>query len=611
MRIRWRFALLGLVLSAAASPSFADDLDELRKLRDTTISLVNALVEQGVLTRAKADAIIAQAEQAGAKTPANGAPAAGAANAPAAVAAAAPNSGAASAGASNAASAPAAVGSTTVAAAAAKPAAAASANPGVASSSVAGAGAAPSGAAAAEPGVVRVPYIPESVKQDITNDVKQDVLAQAKTERWGDPGAFPDWLRHFTWYGDMRVRFEADRFPTDNEPNAPVEVLQAYGVNIDNSTEANNRLFIRARFGFDATVGDTVTVGMRLASGGVGDGSNPGSDNQTLGNYETRSSVGFDRAYLAYHPTSWFTLSGGRVGNPYFRPTTLVWAGDVSLEGVVVAFQPQLTSDLTWFTTAGALPILQVDPVPTNSASSKWLYAYQTGFDLKFAEASSFKLAAALYDYRNIEGTPNPTIFSTAYSNSAAEFRQTGNTVFDIDGKLNTQDGTTNYLFGLASKFHVANLSTQLDLDFIGPVHFILDGDWVDNLGFNEAEIEQRTGLQVNKDTKGWQTRFAVGYPTMQQKNAWQAYIGYRYVQGDATLDAFTDQDFHLGGTDAKGYYLGAEYAFEKNTYINLRWFSAKQISGVELALPPGATDVPSQLPLAIDVLQLDVQTSF
>jgi hypothetical protein len=595
MRTRWRFALLGLVLSAAASPSFADDLDELRKLRDTTISLVNALVEQGVLTRAKADAIIAQAEQAGAKTPANGAPAAAVAGAP--------NSGAAPVGTPNAA--PTAAGTTV---AAAKPAPAAGATPGVASGSVA-----PSTAAAApvEPGVVRVPYIPESVKADITNDVKQDVLAQAKTERWGDPGAFPDWLKHFTWYGDMRVRFQADRFPTDNVPNAPVQILQAYGVNIDNSTEANNRLFIRARFGFDATVGDTVTVGMRLASGGVGDGSNPGSDNQTLGNYETRSSVGFDRAYLAYHPTSWFTLSGGRVGNPYFKPTTLVWAGDVSLEGVVVAFQPKLTSNLTWFTTAGVLPILQVNPVPTNSASSKWLYAYQSGFDLKFAEASSFKLAAALYDYRNIEGTPNPTIFSTAYSNSAAEFRQTGNTVFDIDGKLNTQDGTTNYLFGLASKFHVANLSTQLDLGFIGPVHFIVDGDWVDNLGFNEAEIERRTGLQVNKDTKGWQTRFAVGYPTMQQKYAWQAYIGYRYVQGDATLDAFTDQDFHLGGTDAKGYYLGAEYAFEKNTYLNLRWFSAKQISGVELALPPGATDVPSQLPLAIDVLQLDVQTSF
>ena len=58
MSIRWRFALLTLLLSAAASPSFADEIDELRQLRDSTISLVNALVEQGVLTRAKADAIM-------------------------------------------------------------------------------------------------------------------------------------------------------------------------------------------------------------------------------------------------------------------------------------------------------------------------------------------------------------------------------------------------------------------------------------------------------------------------------------------------------------------------------------------------------------------------
>jgi hypothetical protein len=67
---------------------------------------------------------------------------------------------------------------------------------------------------------------------------------------------------------------------------------------------------VRARFGFDASVGDTVTVGMRLATGGVGAGSNPGSENQTLGNYETRSTVGFDRAYIAYHPESLADLVG-------------------------------------------------------------------------------------------------------------------------------------------------------------------------------------------------------------------------------------------------------------------------------------------------------------
>jgi len=99
-----------------------------------------------------------------------------------------------------------------------------------------------------------------------------------------------------------------------------------------------------------------------------------------------------------------------------------------------------------------------------------------------------------------------------------------------------------------------------------------------------------------------------VGYPTMQQKHAWQTYVGYRWVQRDATVDAFTDQDFHLGGTDAQGYFVGARYSFAKSTFVNLRWFSARQISGVELA---GADSFLSGLPLAINVAQLDVMSSF
>src|SRR5271155_5151954 len=147
MRIRLPFSALGLLFSAAACPCFADEAEELRQLRDTTIALVNALVEQGVLTREKADAIIAQARQAGSK-------AAGAAPATA------------------------------------DPAPTVPPTPPLA------------------PGTVRVPYVPESVKQEITAQVKQEVLAQAKTERWGEPGAFPDWLSRINWSGDLRVREE-------------------------------------------------------------------------------------------------------------------------------------------------------------------------------------------------------------------------------------------------------------------------------------------------------------------------------------------------------------------------------------------------------------------
>ena len=175
MRTFRRYLVASLILMGSALPAFADDLDEVRKLRDTTINLVNALVDEGVLTRAKADEIIAQAQRAGASG---------------------------------------AVGSTVA------PVTAPSPPP-------------PPG-----PGVVQIPYVPDTVKQEIRDEVQRDVLSQAKTERWGDPGAYPDWLNHFTWHGDFRLREEFDRFPPDNTPNPPVPELQAFGVNTDDSTAA-------------------------------------------------------------------------------------------------------------------------------------------------------------------------------------------------------------------------------------------------------------------------------------------------------------------------------------------------------------------------------------
>jgi hypothetical protein len=560
-----RFALL-LLLSAIGVNAYADDVEELRRLRDTTISLVNLLVQQGVLTREKADALIAQAEQAGS-------------------ASAHPSANNAANG-SNA---------NTSATGSAAPGTAAQAAPAPT----------PAPGPTPPPGTVRVPYVPESVKQQITEEVKRDVLAQAKTERWGVPDAYPEWIRHIIWSGDMRFRTELDRYPTANGlPNAPIQELQAFGVNLQNSSEPNTRLRIRARFGMEAFLGDTVTSGIRLASGGVGIGTSPASESQTLGNYAARSSVGFDRAFIAYHPGSWFTIMGGRVGNPFFRASTLVWSDDLSLEGVFSQISLHPGAHWGLQTVVGAFPILQNDPTPLSSAPSKWLYGYQEQFSLHPTPNVGWTLAAAYYDYRNIEAIPNPSPYTTEFSATAAPYRQTGNTVFDVNGQLNTLNGTQNYLWGLASKFHELNIASSFDVAFTGRMHLRWDADWVLNLGYNREEILRRTGYLVDKQNYGWQTRLTFGDPLL-VKHAWQVWIAYRYAQRDATVDAFTDGDFHFYGTDNRGYMFGATYGLERNTGLLLRWMSARQITGVELA---GATGT---LPLAIDILQLDAVAAF
>ena len=61
-------------------------------------------------------------------------------------------------------------------------------------------------------------------------------------------------------------------------------------------------------------------------------------------------------------------------------------------------------------------------------------------------------------------------------------------------------------------------------------------------------------------------------------------------------LDAFADSDFHLGGTNAKGWTLGGGYTFGKNTSIGARWLSSDSITGI---------------PFSNDVVQIDLVTKF
>lgn len=524
-------ALLAAILlsSPYTRMARADDAEDLNVLRETTSSLLDLMVEQGLLTRQKADALVREAQKRAAAR-----------------------------------------------AKAAPPAATAKKS------------------APVEDDVMRVPLIPEIVQRDMEEKIKQQVLAQAKTERWGDPGALPAWLDRITWEGDLRLRYQLDRFPDDTVPNAPPAVFALNGQPIENTSETRNRLRVRFRFGMQAAISDKTTVGLRLASGTPGQGGEI-AGNQTLGVYNSRFVVGIDRAFLQYKPNETWAFLGGRIANPFYTSSNLVWHDSISLDGLVAKYT-RSAERTGAFATAGIFPIQDVAPSPTNSANSKWMLGYQAGLLARLSPVNQLTVGLGYYDFHNMEGIPNPTLVSTEFDSTAPQFRQKGNSVFDINAIKNLGNPNPSYLWGLASKFQVLNLAASLDLGAFDPIHVIIDADYVKNLGFDRQEILSRTGLDIAPRTTGYQARLTVGHPRLRNAGQWQTYIGYRYLQRDATLDSFTDSEFHLGGTDARGYTLGGVVAFDKNTQIGLRWMSSKQIDG---------------LPLAIDILQADVTTSF
>ena len=432
--------------------------------------------------------------------------------------------------------------------------------------------------------VVRVPYIPETVKNEIQDNIKQQVLAQAKTERWGEPDAYPSWLHRFTWYGDIRLRYQRNIFPAGNTPLA---TLQAYGPTslVTDSSVDQNLTRVRARLGAKIQVSDNVVANVRFATGNL---TTPVSTNQTegmSGNYQTL----LDLAYLQATPYSWLRLTGGRFENPFFH-TDLVWAPDLKFDGFAGHAEYWPTHHLKGFVTVGLFPLQFVNPSDLVQAKDKWLYGLQGGLDWYFADESKATLAAALYDYRHVEGVPNPAIGSHVYDATAPQFRQKGNSVMFI----NYPGDPT--LYGLASKFRELNLTGRIDIGAFDPVHVVLTGDYVRNVGFSRSDILARTGQDIAPQVNGYMGKIAVGIPKIEYPGDWQTYVAYKYLERDAVLDAFADPDFHLGGTDAKGYILGGSYGVARNTWLNLKWLSADQISGP---------------PLSIDVLQLDLNSRF
>ena len=181
--------------------------------------------------------------------------------------------------------------------------------------------------------------------------------------------------------------------------------------------------------------------------------------------------------------------------------------------------------------------------------------------------------------------------------------RQKGNTLF----RLNAIDDTaTNW--GLASEFRELNLTAQLNVAQFDPMHVIVTADLVKNLSFDRAAMAARSGRTITDGKAlGYMGRVQVGSPQVARRGDWNVHFSYRYLGSDAVVDAFTNSDFGLGGTNSKGFILGGNYGVARNTWLSARWLSSDLID----SMVPANTTTRLNTKYSVDVLQLDLNTRF
>jgi len=483
-------------------------------------------------------------------------------------------------------------------------------------------------AAQAPAASVRVPYIPQVVRNQLRDEVKQEVLREAREQNWAAPNEVPEWTKRFHLNGDFRLRYEWNLFDSRNSnafPNfaalnagAPFDLNNAAGTPppILDTTQDRQRMRIRARLGVNVDVADGLVAGIRLATGNT---TNPVTTNQTLGTTLNKQNFLLDRAFLDYHPADWIEVWAGRFANPWMS-TELVWDDDINFDGVAARFRANVTDNFSLFTTGGAFPIENTafnfpdNTVQKASSHDKWLFAGQVGLGWQPARNLDFKLAAAYYVFQNLGGMlSNPCVANTSADpcntdNTRPGFQQTGNTLFAIRNLVsNVTNPPLFQYYGLASRFRDLDITTRLDYG-MGSIHAVLEGDVVKNLAYSRSRIlasNPVNNIGPNAGTTpgvfdggslGYQAKLTVGYPEIHERWQWNTSFGYRHLDSDATPDAFTDSDFHLGGTNAKGYVVGGSLGIAHNVDLTAKWLSASEVTS---------------LPYTVDVVQVDLNARF
>lgn len=223
-----------------------------------------------------------------------------------------------------------------------------------------------------------IPYIPQTVRDQIRQQIETEMASRAETEGWAKPGEVAEWTKRIRLYGDIRVRGEGNFFDKNNDPDIPnfngINTGSPFNTNraiagsapppFLNTTENRERPRIRARLGLDAHLTDWITAQIRLASG---NDTNPVSTNQTLGGGNgdfSKYSIWLDRANIQLTPhggLDGLKIVAGRFGMQHPQPFAVDPAidddmGHVQAGGAIFASHA-LRDHTLRFRPSGACPI--------------------------------------------------------------------------------------------------------------------------------------------------------------------------------------------------------------------------------------------------------------
>ena len=197
---------------------------------------------------------------------------------------------------------------------------------------------------------------------------------------------------------------------------------------------ARDRGRYRARLNVPAQIIEQIKVIFGLASGS----DDPRSTNETFDGSFSSKGVHIDLAYAEYTPVEWAEILGGKMKNPLWTPSELLWDSDIRPEGGAGGLTYKLMPDMTvFFTVAGF--VLDED----SGGNDPFMIPVQGGIEAKLANRFDVKLALTYYEFIDVQ---NHVLDFSAESNTLTP---DGVLMFDYDAfSVSGEVGFDLKLFG-------------------------------------------------------------------------------------------------------------------------------------------------------------------
>lgn len=310
-----------------------------------------------------------------------------------------------------------------------------------------------------------------------------------------------------------------DRFHAKGDLRLRHEIVEKEG-----KADVNHERY-RFRYSLNVDITDNILLETAISSGK----GNPTSGNETFEDDRNIQDyfiekLKIDIADVKYSfDNSWIRV--GKSAHHIYRPikTQLIWDNDIRLEGINYGYK-----DDNQMIRAGINRVNREHGYHDGDNINIFVVQYVNTQKLDNAKLN---LGGGYYYYDGVKG-------NTIQSKNG--FKQNSN-----DGAVYTED------YGILEAFGELQFKDVMGMPLKTAV----------TLAYN---------TQASDDNFGYDISAQLG--SAKKPGEWQVGATYRDIEKDAVYGAHNDSDFSGGGTDNKGYYFKAKYAFSENVDVAGWW---------------------------------------